>query len=635
MAAIINANDEDTLEDLEAKQARIEEEVKRRRRAVLRAQRETEEQLLIAAGQGTRGAKQKALQDAHWFEAQGKKRPRSPAGNDVAVNSGGGQLKKGSKEKRQRTGQRVENDEGGGKEARKKAGTQAVKVNNKAVRAASVAKKKAAAIASDSGSEAPSEPESEDISKLPEDDSADDEFDDDGLDMSGMGETEIRKVLHDETPHDPSRLFDNDDNVEMASMKSGRSRASSSEVSRPPTSESEGPWWDGFNGSEDEGESEVDEIPGQKKKSSTANKPATKRDIALAQERPSTINSRADNASLKSQSSSQRKSTVIIESDKEDDTPQQDSWPVHAQLNLAGKLRAQNVFIRKVCRDAINIVEKTLVTEDAWPELHKAASYRRQVLAAAAGQLLGKDKRYKDVLTRINKDDDFTKVIGKWVVDRLSHYRGTIREAAGAHIALFQLGVGDGCKARVKALQDNDIYVYPGEWGTTEKGEPIWLTKRSQSEVYVYLNPALIDLIRDAFFSNPTAFGYKFKEYYVSSHPTQVEPELTIPLVALGATALFAAIWEWRDGKRPTKSSKTNSEVAILKSAERFNGDLFKTVYNRHVNALTSLKQKAANTFHSIMAKLYTEVTTGNTPADFGTNIQGNALAILDLAGLT
>ena len=57
------------------------------------------------------------------------------------------------------------------------------------------------------------------------------------------------------------------------------------------------------------------------------------------------------------------------------------------------------------------------------------------------------------------------------VVDRLSHYRGTIREAAGAHIALFQLGVGDGCKARVKALQDNDVYVYPGEWGTTEKGE--------------------------------------------------------------------------------------------------------------------------------------------------------------------
>ncbi|PPQ83324.1 hypothetical protein CVT26_015164 [Gymnopilus dilepis] len=348
-----------------------------------------------------------------------------------------------------------------------------------------------------------------------------------------------------------------------------------------------------------------------------------------------TITSRSANVTAKSQPPSGRKSTVRIESDKEGDTPAEVAWPAHTQLNIAGKLRAQNVFIRKVCRDAINIVERTLVTEHAWPELHKAALYRRQVLAAAARELLGKDKRYKDLLARINKDDDFTKVIGKWVVDRLSHYRGTIREAAAAHIALFQLGVGDGCKARVKALQDNDIYVYPGEWGTTEKGEPIWLTKRSQSEVYVYLNPALIDLLRDAFFASPTAFGYKFKEYYVSSHPTQPEPELTIPLVALGATALFAAIWEWRDGKRPTKSSKTKTEVAILKSGERFNGDLFKNVYERHVNALTNLKQKAANTFHSVMARLYTEVTTGNTPADFGTNIQGNALAILDLAGLT
>ena len=44
-------------------------------------------------------------------------------------------------------------------------------------------------------------------------------------------------------PQDPATLFDDDDNddIEMASIKSRRSRhGSSSEASRPPTSESEG-----------------------------------------------------------------------------------------------------------------------------------------------------------------------------------------------------------------------------------------------------------------------------------------------------------------------------------------------------------------------------------------------------------
>ena len=45
-------------------------------------------------------------------------------------------------------------------------------------------------------------------------------------------------------------------------------------------------------------------------------------------------------------------------------------------------------------------------------------------------------------------------------------------------------------------------------------------------------------LNKTAFFNGPTAFGFKFKEYYVSSHPDRTEPELTMSIVALGATAV-------------------------------------------------------------------------------------------------
>lgn len=64
------------------------------------------------------------------------------------------------------------------------------------------------------------------------------------------------------------------------------------------------------------------------------------------------------------------------------------------------------------------------------------------------------------------------------------------------------------------------------------------MARNSVADVQIYLNPALIDLIKTAFFNGPTAFGYKFKKHYVTSHPERKEPELTIPVVALGATAV-------------------------------------------------------------------------------------------------
>jgi len=133
-----------------------------------------------------------------------------------------------------------------------------------------------------------------------------------------------------------------------------------------------------------------------------------------------------------------------------------------------------------------------------------------------------------------------------------------MRSAASDHIAIFQLGVGDVCAQRVQALIENDVYVYPGHWATDKDGkvfaclfyqrrtligffEPVWMARNSVADVQIYLNPGLIDLIKTAFFNGPTAFGYKFKKHYVTSHPDRKEPELTIPVVALGATAVSNA----------------------------------------------------------------------------------------------
>ena len=121
-----------------------------------------------------------------------------------------------------------------------------------------------------------------------------------------------------------------------------------------------------------------------------------------------------------------------------------------------------------------------------------------------------------------------------------------------------------------------------------------------------------------AFFNGPTAFGHKFKEHYVSSHPDRKEQELTMSIVALGATAVryfcekvwfntdsfkfFAVLWEWREGKK----MKLNSEQKG--KGEKFEGDNFKKVYDRHMETLGLLKKKI-NTYHQVMSTLYSKVT--------------------------
>ena len=69
----------------------------------------------------------------------------------------------------------------------------------------------------------------------------------------------------------------------------------------------------------------------------------------------------------------------------------EDHWPKVARLSMGG-LMQQSHIIREICRDAIKIVEVTLVTEQAWPELHKGTHYKRQVLLDAVNALRHKIK---------------------------------------------------------------------------------------------------------------------------------------------------------------------------------------------------------------------------------------------------
>jgi len=113
----------------------------------------------------------------------------------------------------------------------------------------------------------------------------------------------------------------------------------------------------------------------------------------------------------------------MIDSDDDDETVPEDNWPKAVRLRN-GALTQQSDLIRAVCRKGIRIMEKTLVMQHAWPELHKSVHYKQDVLLEAVGVLHAKntdnnegkkDTQYKALNSRLSKDERFVRCIGKWV----------------------------------------------------------------------------------------------------------------------------------------------------------------------------------------------------------------------------
>ena len=128
------------------------------------------------------------------------------------------------------------------------------------------------------------------------------------------------------------------------------------------------------------------------------------------------------------QKSKSKVGAATIASDDDDKAIPEDNWPKALQLRT-GALTQQTDLIRVVCREAIRIVEKTLVMEHAWPELHKGTLYKQQVLLEAVRLLRAKnteddegkqDAEYKALNSRLSNDEKFVRYIGKWVRDSLT-----------------------------------------------------------------------------------------------------------------------------------------------------------------------------------------------------------------------
>ncbi|KAI0245598.1 hypothetical protein BJV78DRAFT_1287423 [Lactifluus subvellereus] len=288
------------------------------------------------------------------------------------------------------------------------------------------------------------------------------------------------------------------------------------------------------------------------------------------------------------------KDSIKLRKHKNNDAMQSDSdWPTHAQLN------------------AISTVTKEIVLQNSFPETDSKVKYRRQVIIEAAKAAKDSFQPIGDIYDRAKQDGKFCDALGQLVTDRLSGVRNPIMASATTEIAVFQLGTGTLCMERVNILLNHNAFIFPGFWDEDGRtGKMRWNHKAMEP----FLNPAFIQILKMSFFLRPTSIGSKIRDQFVSSIDGHDEPELPIAMVALVATAVYAALYEWKTGAR-----------IIIK----FEGNVFATIYRGLYNTLETIKSTNRTAFHAIMSKLYSLVVTSRS-AEVGGE---GTLELMDLSG--
>ncbi|KAG1883220.1 hypothetical protein F4604DRAFT_1920403 [Suillus subluteus] len=259
------------------------------------------------------------------------------------------------------------------------------------------------------------------------------------------------------------------------------------------------------------------------------------------------------------------------------------------------KLLDQNLETRRVVKGAIMEAKCQLVFVDGFPELvdKNQLSYQSLLTVAAQHNLCEIEKR-------LRTDEDYISQLASLVDARIPILRRELKDDACAKVSgYFRLGHIDVEKA--KNLMAHNV------------PSPI-RNKPYQGEI-------LIALIFGRVFNGSQSIGVRFAKRFADLAENNAKrPEVPIPLVALVATAVYAAL-VWKSMGSPSKFN--------------FSGNQFSETYFFHVKFLQNLKDTVPRKFHHMMADIYEAVQCLKCAGGAEHTVeQDAALDLLDLDGM-
>ncbi|KAG1763770.1 hypothetical protein EDD22DRAFT_969250 [Suillus occidentalis] len=270
------------------------------------------------------------------------------------------------------------------------------------------------------------------------------------------------------------------------------------------------------------------------------------------------------------------------------------------------KLLDQNNETRRVVRDAIIDAKGYIIFVDAYPELVDKNQVALQSLLTVAA-----NRGVHAIKERLRTDAQYAAHLASLVEPRIPLLRRDLKVSACTNIDTYFRLSNNVVKA--KKLMEQHAYIYALKFDLNDDASPIGKKP--------YQGDLLIFLIYEAVFSGAKSIGIKFIERFAKlANNKGNRPECPIPLLALVATAVYAALF-WKTLGSPGKFN--------------FTGNQFSETYVFHVKFLEDLKRDAPGKFHCMMADIYEAVQTlkrkGN---DHFVNEHQDALGLLDLDGM-
>ncbi|KAJ3557251.1 hypothetical protein NP233_g11791 [Leucocoprinus birnbaumii] len=279
---------------------------------------------------------------------------------------------------------------------------------------------------------------------------------------------------------------------------------------------------------------------------------------------------------------------VVEEQDEDDGQDDDEEWPRYLQFKPKLGIKRQTPLVRMLIRRAIRIGHIIIVTEDGFAESQDREEFR-SIVVMQAGDDLEKEnpgsQQFQLMNQRVMDDGPWRQLIGEFAAERASIARSKMRSAALVHVTSYCFGEDEAGADRVAALLDDSVLLVfdcPVLIMTQVK----WVITPHT----VYQNPAIIKTIQRAWFKTPTAFGTKLNDFYVSSLEGSSDKEFPIPVIALAATTVYAALSMWSSGDFVDHD---------------FSADAYKETYDRHVHFFEETKKTLPLAFHDIMSKIY------------------------------
>ncbi|KAH9014577.1 hypothetical protein EDB83DRAFT_2321461 [Lactarius deliciosus] len=286
-------------------------------------------------------------------------------------------------------------------------------------------------------------------------------------------------------------------------------------------------------------------------------------------------------------------STSAVQPTMQESAGPMSPWPADTDLvfGLGSKkvmLTLQFPLVRAVLQDAFEYMRAYLVLTDAFPDTTDAISFARDSLITAA------ESHQSDaaiICERLQHDAKYLAHLLPVPRTQMSRIRAEVKERCGALCVpqIYTFGDATEIARRIQKQLINYNYTFPFAMivGTLPEGLP----RRTRP----YRNDRIISIIRDLYFTGgSSSLATRFEDQF----PTHQGPdgdfnqEVPISMVALVVTALYATLYEWRNGEQ---------------QVTEFSANTYLDVYLGHVNTLNHICANREGVYHLMMADIFSQ----------------------------